>query len=142
MYDLKTRPTDTDVEQLIRKIGHDQKQLDARRLLDIFSETTGRKPVVWGDKLIGFGSYRYRYKSGHGGEMFITGFAVTKTRITLHLYMEEPELKAFLDRLGKATAGKSCVYVNKLSDIDLSVLPEMIRQAERFILKTFLQEQQ
>lgn len=137
MYELKTKPTEIDPLDVIFAIPHEKKQADARILLTIFEKTTGEQPVVWGEKQIGFGRYRYKYPTGHVGEAYRAGFVVTKTRITLHLNMEEAVLSNYLQRLGKAAAGKSCIYVNKLSDIDVNVLVEMIGAAEKFIRDTF-----
>lgn len=102
MYELKTKPTDISPLDVIASIPHPQKQEDAGKLLEIFARATGRKPVVWGAKLIGYGTYRYQYPTGHRGEIY---------------------------RLGKFTRGKSCLYINKLADVKLDVLEELIRAA-------------
>ena len=132
MSDVKTKPGSMSAEDVIAAIPSESKRNDARALLAIFQEATGAPPVVWGGKMIGFGRYSYRYASGHHGEAFVCGFAVN-TKITLYLYMEEKTMSTFLTRLGKVRAGKSCVYVNKLADIDTSLLPDMIRESARFV---------
>lgn len=132
MYELKTKPTSTNPMQVIASIPNEKKQADAKTLLALFEKATGKPPVVWGEKMIGFGCYRYRYSSGHCGEIYATGFSVTKSRITLHLSLDEPELQSDLRRLGKTTSGKSCVYINKLADIDTDVLTHMIATAFDF----------
>ncbi len=129
MYELKTKPTNKDPLHVIASISHPQKRMDAENLLGLFGRATGEKPVVWGEKLIGYGRYHYQYPSGHQGEIYATGFSVTKRNITLHLYLDEPVLQRCLERLGKHTRGKSCVYINKLSDVDLAILEELIREA-------------
>ena len=129
MYELKTKPTDISPLDVIVSISHPQKQEDAGKLLEIFARATGRKPVVWGAKLIGYGTYRYQYPTGHRGEIYATGFSVTNRKITLHLYLEEPALQDYLYRLGKFTRGKSCLYINQLADVKLDVLEELIRAA-------------
>lgn len=131
MYELKTKPTDQSPLDVIASIPHSQKQEDARKLLEIFACATGQKPVVWGARFIGYGIYRYQYPTGHWGEIYAMGFSVTKRNITLHLYLEEPILKDCLSRLGKYTRAKSCLYINKLADVDLGVLEELIRGAWR-----------
>lgn len=91
--------------------------------------------MVWGEKFIGYGTCKYRCASGYSGEIYATGFSVTKRKITLHLYLDEPELQSYLKRLGKTTSGKSCVYINKLADIDTSVLAEMLGKAMSYASK-------
>ena len=133
-YTLKTKPTDIEPLQVIADIPNPKKQADARVLLDIFAKATGKPPVVWGTKFIGYGTYQYRCASGYTGEIYATGFSVTKQKITLHLYLDEPELQDYLKRLGKVTAGKSCVYINKLADVDVKLLTEMIEKAAKYDL--------
>lgn len=129
MYELKTKPTDIAPDQVIAAISDEGKRADAGKLLAIFEEATGKPPVVWGEKLIGFDLYRYTRGTGRQYEIYATGFAVTKKRITLHMYLEGPAMQEYVRRLGKATAGKSCVYINKLADIDMEVLREMVQTA-------------
>lgn len=133
MYELKLRATDIDPMQVISAVPNEKKQADAKTLLSIFQKVTGEKPVVWGEKQIGFGCYKYRYASGHQGELYCCGFAVTKRNLTLYLYLEEPVLHSYLEHLGKAKAGKSCVYINKLADVDVAVLEEMLAEAIRYV---------
>lgn len=129
MYELKTKPSHTNPLDVIAQIPNPQKQADALALLEIFAKATEDPAVVWGEKQIGFGSYHYRYASGHQGKLYAVGFAVTKTKITLYLYLPPAALQAYLTKLGKAAAGKSCLYINKLADVSIPVLEEMIRQA-------------
>lgn len=131
-YILKTRPSNKDPLQVIAAIPDEKKQADARVLLEIFAKAMGKPPVVWGEKFIGYGICRYRCASGYSAEIYAAGFSVTKRNITLHLYLDEPELQDGLRRLGKTTSGKSCVYLNKLADIDLTVLVEMIGKAAKY----------
>lgn len=132
-YKLKTQPTDRSPLQVISMIPSEKKQADAKILLDIFEKSTGEPPVVWGEKFIGYGTYRYTCTSGYSGEIYATGFSVTKKQITLHIYLDEPELQDYLQRLGKTTSGKNCVYINKLTDIDTAVLTEMIGSAVKYV---------
>lgn len=132
MYELKTKPTDICPFDVIASIPHPQKQKDAGKLLEIFARATGQKPVVWGTHLIGYGTYRYQYSTGHRGEIYATGFSVAKRNITLHLYLDAPTLQSCLNRLGKHTRGKSCLYINKLGDVNLTVLEDLVRKAWNF----------
>lgn len=127
-YELKTKPTDQSVIEFIEAIDKPAKKEDAYRLLDIFHEETGLEPVLWGSSIIGYGSYHYKYDSGHEGEAALTGFSPRKAAHSLYLDPGDPEREVLLARLGKHKSGKSCVYINKLADIDEDVLRNMIRR--------------
>lgn len=126
MYELKTKVNDNSIIEFIEKIEHPKKREDAYRLLEIFSETTGLEAKMWGDSMIGFGSYHYKYASGHEGDTFLAGFSPRKAKLTLYLDLWEPQSDELLQELGKHTKGKGCVYLNKLSDIDTEVLKKLI----------------
>ncbi len=83
---------------------------------------------MWGPSIIGYGSYHYKYNSGHEGDAALTGFSPRKAAHSLYLYPGDPEREVLLERLGKHKSGKSCVYINKLADIDEDVLRNMIRR--------------
>ncbi len=133
VYELKTRETETSPQAVIDRIAQPGRRKDAQALLDIYASVTGYPPRVWGEKQIGYGRYRYKYPSGHQGEFYRTGFAPTGAKISLYLYIEEDAREETLRRLGKATSGKSCVYINKLDDIDIGVLKEIIAETVRFM---------
>lgn len=120
------RPLTESVETFIEEISHSRKQEEARQLTTLFRETTGFEPVVWGGGIIGFGHYHYRYDSGREGEAPLAAFATRKTRHTIYLEAQFPEREDLLANLGKHKSSLVCVYVNKLSDIDLVVLRELI----------------
>ena len=129
MYELKTKENDNSVIEFIDKIENVKKLEDAYKLLDIFTETTGLKAKMWGTSMIGFGSYHYKYDSGHEGDTMIVGFSPRKSKISLYLAPGLTEREELLRDFGKHTAGKACVYINKLSDIDVEVLKELIKQS-------------
>jgi hypothetical protein len=126
MYEAKTKINDNSVIEFIDKVENPKKREDAYRLLDIFSEATGLEAKMWGDSMIGFGSYHYKYASGHEGVAFLTGFSPRKAKISLYLDLWDPQSEVLLNEFGKHTRGKACVYVNKLSDIDTDVLKKII----------------
>lgn len=126
MYELKTKVNDNSIIEFIEKVENPKKREDAYRLLEIFSEATGLEAKMWGDSMIGFGSYHYKYTSGHEGDTFLVGFSPRKAKISLYLKLWDPQCEILLDELGKHTKGKSCIYVNKLSDIDIGVLKKLI----------------
>jgi MFS family permease len=137
VYKLKTHETDTSAQAVVDRIAHPGRRKDAQALLDIYASATGFPPRVWGEKQIGFGRYRYKYASGHQGEFYMTGFSAAGAKISLYLYLAEDAREETLKRLGKATAGKSCVYIGKLEDIDIGVLKELIAGTVRFVSATY-----
>ncbi|TMW70152.1 DUF1801 domain-containing protein [Alteribacter natronophilus] len=136
-YELKTKQNDGDVFACIELVESERKKADAYRLLDLFSETTGYEAKMWGAGIIGFGSYNYKYVSGHEGQAPLTGFSPKKTRFSLYMATGDPEREKFLDKLGKHKAGKACVYINKLEDVDEEVLVEMIRRSVSWLKETY-----
>ncbi|MES1046677.1 DUF1801 domain-containing protein [Heyndrickxia oleronia] len=137
MYKLKTKENDHSVMEFIENIENPKKREDAYQLLDIFTETTGYPAKMWGTSIIGFGSYHYKYKSGHEGDAPFVGFSPRKAKISLYLATGEPKREELLNQLGKHTTGKACVYVNKLSDIDVTILKLLIDQSVNFLKVTY-----
>ncbi|WP_345239211.1 DUF1801 domain-containing protein [Pontibacillus salipaludis] len=133
MYTLKTQPNDQSVLEFIERIESVKKREDAYRLLDLFTETTGCEAKMWGASIIGFGSYHYKYDSGHEGDAPVVGFSPRKAKHSLYLAQGEPNREELLSQLGKHKTGKACVYVNKLDDIDVEVLRSLIQQSITFI---------
>lgn len=123
---LKTTQTEKSVNAFIAAIEHEKRRADAIELLRIFNQVTGLKPKMWGGSMIGYGRYRYRYESGREGEYFMTGFSPRKANCTIYIMPGYQDLSSMLERLGKHKTGKSCLYINKLSDIDCDVLVEII----------------
>lgn len=126
-YEAKMKPTDAAVEAFIEGVEHPGRREDARAALALLAEVTGEAPVMWGPSIIGFGRYHYRYDSGHEGDAPLVGFSPRKANLVFYMATDEEGRNGFLPRLGKHKTGKSCVYVNRLSDIDLDVLTEMAR---------------
>ena len=128
----KTTQTEASVEEFIDTIDHERKREEARELLALFERVTGERPNLWGPSIIGFGEYHYEYDSGREGDWMWTGFSPRKAKHSLYLmggYCDEAEAerrKEKLDRLGKWSRGKSCLYINKLDDVDMDVLEEIV----------------
>ena len=139
MYELKTKENDRSVIEFIEAVDHPQKREDAYRLLDIFTETTGYEAKMWGTSIIGFGSYHYKYASGHEGDAPLVGFSPRKAKISLYFTMEDSVRQQLLQSFGKHTTGKGCVYINKLSDVNVDVLKELIRQTVDYLRRTYPQ---
>lgn len=126
MADNKTQPTDVPVSDYLAEITDDERRADCETLIGIMSEITGEPPVMWGTGIVGFGSYHYRYESGREGDMCLTGFASRKSDISVYLMALDAQQLPMLRQLGKHKAGKSCLYIRRLADIDLAVLRRLI----------------
>lgn len=122
----KTVATKVSVIDFLEKIEHPQKKADAYTLLELMKSITGEKPVMWGPSIIGFGSCHYKYDSGREGDMPLTGFSPRTQNLTLYVGASSERNKPYLKKLGKHTTGKSCLYIKKLSDIDMDVLHQII----------------
>lgn len=133
MYEQKTKETDQSVIEFIEQVEHQRKKEDAYRLLDIFTTTTGYQAKMWGPSIIGFGRYHYKYESGHQGEAPLVGYSPRKAKISLYFATGDTNRQKLLDYFGKYTQGKACVYINKLDDIDVEVLKQLILQSVKFL---------
>lgn len=123
----KTKPTATSPNDVLAAIENPKRQADAIALLSLFERTTGLPAKMWGATMIGFGRYAYTYDSGCSGEYFLTGFSPRAKAISIYILPGYRDMSEKLARLGKHKTGKSCLYVNKLVDIDTGVLEEIIR---------------
>lgn len=137
MYELKTRETESSVIEFIENVENIKKREDAYKLLDIFSETTGFTAKMWGPSIIGFGSYHYKYESGHEGDAAVVGFSPRKAKISLYFAPGDAKREDLLKDFGKHTSGKACVYINKVADIDVDVLKALINQSVIFLRSTY-----
>ncbi|RIV89156.1 DUF1801 domain-containing protein [Aurantiacibacter zhengii] len=129
----QTQPTQISVQTFLDGIDHERKRDEARHLDALFRRVTGKEPVIWGPSMIGYGQYHYKYDSGREGDFLRTGFSPRKAKHSLYLmggYCDEATGRKndeLLARLGKYSKGASCLYVNKLADVDLDVLEELAR---------------
>lgn len=127
MAELKTKETDLSVDAYLDAIMDETRRQDCRKLIEILSEATNTKPRMWGSSIVGFGSYHYKYASGHEGDACLTGFASRKQDLTLYIMPGFDNYGSLLARLGKHKSGKSCLYVKRLADIDLAILAELVK---------------
>jgi hypothetical protein len=130
MADQKTKPTKGTFEAFLTRTIEPARQQECRTVAAMMEKATGEKPVMWGT-IVGFGKYRYRYESGHGGEWPLIGFSPRKKDLTLYIMPGLAEFPEFLDRLGKFKTGKSCLYLRSLADVDLKVLEDLVGEATR-----------
>ena len=122
----KTQATTGDVGAFLEAVTPVSKAADARALDQLFRDVTGFQPVMWGPSIIGYGRYHYRYQSGREGDFLATGFSPRKAALSIYIMPGYSDFASILARLGKHKTGKSCLYVNKLADIDTAVLAELI----------------
>lgn len=122
----KTTETQASVSDFINQISDEAKRNDAIRLVDIFKNQTGFAAILWGPSIIGFGSYHYKYASGHEGDAPLVAFSPRATAISLYLHVPAEQREDLLQKLGKTKSGEGCIYVKKLSDINLDVLNALI----------------
>jgi hypothetical protein len=132
----KTRPTDQSVLDFLHSVDHKTRREDAIALLDIMAEITGESAVLWGSSIVGFGSYHYKYESGREGDMPLVGFSPRKQSMTLYIMPGFDEYDDLLAELGKHKIGKSCLYVNKLADVDEGVLRRLIARSYEHMVET------
>lgn len=127
MPETKTKPTQLSVADFIDAVENPVRRDDAKALCKMLERVTGEPPKMWGPSIIGFGSYHYRYDSGHAGDMCRLGFSPRKAELVLYILTDGPDEAEKLARLGKHKTGKSCLYIKKLSDVDMAVLEELSR---------------
>lgn len=137
MTELKTKPTEQSVEAFLRGVDNEQKRQDCFTVLELMRRITGEEPKMWGSSMVGFGSYHYKYNSGHEGDSFLTGFSPRKQSLTLYITSGFEQFQPLLQKLGKHTTAKSCLYIKRLQDIDLPTLEEMIRQSVQTMKQTW-----
>lgn len=137
MADLKTKPTKNSVEAYLAQVEDDQRRTDSFALLTLMTEVTGYEGQMWGNSIIGFGQYHYKYKSGREGEWFLVGFAPRKQKLTLYIMPGFEKYDGLLAKLGKHKTGKSCLYLNKLADVDTAVLKDLIAQSVAHMQATY-----
>jgi hypothetical protein len=126
MAATKTKPTKVSVESHIAAMASEEQRKDARRLVALMRKVTGQKPRMWGPTIVGFGSYHYKYASGHEGDSAIAGFAARGRDLVVYIAESFEGRDALLARLGKHRIGKVCVYMRRLADVDLKVLEKLV----------------
>lgn len=124
----KTVATTVDPVDFIATVEPEKRRDDASQLLELFDRVTGLKPKMWGASIIGYGRYHYKYESGREGESMLTGFSPRKQNLSVYIMpgYRFGDMPDKLARLGKHKLGKSCLYINKLADVDMDVLAEIV----------------
>ncbi len=128
----KTQATDTDVRAFLKAVEHPVRRADALALDELFRRVTGWTPKMWGPTIVGYGSYHYTYDSGRSGDFLATGFSPRKkANLSLYIMPGYQDFGEILARLGKHKKAKSCIYINKLADVDMDVVEEIVRAGLR-----------
>ncbi|MFH6990295.1 DUF1801 domain-containing protein [Flavobacterium collinsii] len=122
----KTTATESSVVDFINAIDDEVKRNDAFELIKIMQNISGFEAKMWGPSIIGFGSYHYKYDSGHEGDAPLAGFSPRKAAISLYVYLPHEKREELLSKLGKHKSAKACIYIKKLSDVDLEIVKKMI----------------
>jgi len=130
----KTTYTEANVTDFINDfVETDQKKADSFRLIELMREWSGTEPKMWGPSIIGFGSYHYKYASGHEGDAPVIAFSPRKAAFSLYVYSDTERSRKLLSELGKFKMGKACIYVKKLTDVNTEILREICEESIRFI---------
>jgi hypothetical protein len=137
MSEPKTKPTDASVVDYLNAIENEQVRMDCFTIMEIMQEAAKAKPQMWGDSIVGFGSYHYVGKSGREGDWPIIGFSARKQNITLYFMTGFDQYDGLLRNLGKYTTGKACLYIKRLSDIDIPTLKQLIQASIDQMMKTY-----
>jgi hypothetical protein len=129
----KTKPTAVSVDAFLAGIADESRRADCKTLVKIMKRVTGAKPVMWGPSIVGFGSYHYKYASGHEGDACLVGFAPRKTDLSIYIMSGFAGRESLLKKLGKHKTAKACLYVKRISDIDPAVLEELVRGSVDYV---------
>ena len=129
MAELKTKLNDASVEDFLNKVEDEQKRKDSFEIIEMMKQVTKEEPKMWGPAIIGFGSYHYKYESGREGDMPIIAFSPRKQNLTLYVGLGDNSENPLLEKLGKFTTGKGCLYIKRLADVDRKALQELIKNS-------------
>ena len=135
MAELKTKQNEAGVEEFLNEVSDEKRREDCFTVLELMKKITGEAPKMWGASIIGFGNYHYKYESGREGDWFVAGFSPRKQNLTLYIMSGFSRYEELLAKLGKHKTGKSCLYINKLEDVNLDVLQEMIENSVENVKK-------
>ena len=140
-YEAKTKKTEQSVDSYLEAIADPSVKEDCKTLIGLMQKVSGHPPKMWGPSIIGFGSYHYKYDSGHEGDICMVGFSPRKSNLSLYVLAGAPGQTDLLQKLGKHKAGKGCLYVKKLEDVDQDVLESLIKKGIDHIKTKFGKKQ-
>lgn len=134
---MKTTINKKDPRKFLEDVAHDQRRQDSLKVLRMMEEITGEPPKMWGDSIIGFGQYHYKYESGREGDFFLTGFSPRKTSLSIYIMSGFARFPELMPQLGKHKTGKSCLYISNLEDIDTNILTELITKSVTYMKQKY-----
>jgi hypothetical protein len=137
MAENKTQATQASVSAFLKAVEHPKRHEDARTIKKMMDKVTGWKAKMWGPSIVGYGQYHYKYDSGREGDFLITGFSPRKQALTIYIVPGFSQYDDLMAKLGKYKTGRSCLYINKLEDIDLKVLETLIKKSVVFMKKKY-----
>lgn len=140
MAELKTKLNDASVDGFLNAIKDEQVRQDCRVIAEIMQKATKAEPKMWGTSIVGFGNCHYKYASGREGDWMLVAFSPRKQNITLYISAGFEGRDEMLDKLGKHSCGKGCLYIKRLSDVHLPTLKKLISASVKQMLKTYLPE--
>lgn len=129
MAEIKTKPNNSNVVDFLNKTASGNRLKDSLKLLEIMTKATKQNPVMWGSSIVGFGKYHYKYASGREGFMCAAGFSPRKNALTVYLSCDGKNYDDLLNKLGKFKKSVGCLYINKLEDVDISILTKLIKRS-------------
>ncbi len=135
---MKTIQNNQSVEKFLATVPNEQKRNDCFALIDLMKEITQEEPKMWGDRIVGFGSYHYEYDSKRQGDWCWTGFSPLQKTLTIYMSARPDDFSELAQNLGKHTMGTSCIYVIKLADVDFEVLKEILEKSVAKVKKIYL----
>ena len=133
MTELKTRPNDKNIIEFLNKVENKRRREDSFEILKLMREVTQEEPIMWGDSIVGFGNYHYKYASGREADWLQIGFSPRKQYFTVYIMDGFEKYTELLDKLGKHKTGKSCLYINKLEDVSIPALKELMIESVKYI---------
>ncbi len=137
MPENKTKPTDISVSEFLDGVENVQRREDTLEIVEMMTQITGHVPQMWGASLIGFGKYQYQYRSGHKGEFPLVSVSPRARNVTVYIMPGFDQFESLMNRLGKYKTGKSCLYLNRLADVDRSVLSELITKSVEYMREKY-----
>jgi hypothetical protein len=129
MAEPKTKPTGVSVEKHIAALANEEQRRDARALVALMRQVTEQEPQMWGPSIVGFGSYHYKYASGHEGDSALAGFASRKSEFAVYIVAGFEGQEDLLAKLGKHRTAKACLYIKRVADVDLNVLEKLVARS-------------
>ncbi len=137
MAENKTKPTKARVGDFLDSIDNTKRREDARKVLAMMRRATGKRATMWGSSIVGFGKYHYKYESGREGDFILTGLSPRKQNLVVYIVPGFEPFATLMKKLGKYKTGKSCLYINKLEDVDAAVLEKLITDSVKLMRKRY-----